>query len=64
MKTATAPRHPRPQRREGEHLDQRGRSELKGDRREGYRALRAYLHTLRDRLPADQNARSPRSCRC
>jgi len=29
---------------------------LEGDRREGYRALRAYLHTLRDRLPADQNA--------
>src|SRR5690349_25124334 len=31
-------------------------AELEGDRREGYRALRAYLHTLRDRLPAQQNA--------
>src|SRR4051812_47850600 len=30
--------------------------ELEGDRREGYRALRAYLHTLRDRLPAGENA--------
>src|SRR5688500_4812263 len=31
-------------------------AELEGDRREGYRALRAYLHTLRDRLPVQQNA--------
>jgi uncharacterized protein (DUF2267 family) len=31
-------------------------TELEGDRREAYRALRAYLHTLRDRLPAQQNA--------
>lgn len=27
-----------------------------GDRHEAYRVLRAFLHTLRDRLPADQAA--------
>ena len=31
--------------------------ELESDRSEAYRALRAYLHTLRDRLPAQQNAK-------
>jgi uncharacterized protein (DUF2267 family) len=31
-------------------------AELEGNRREAYRALRAYLHTLRDRLTAQQNA--------
>ena len=30
---------------------------LDGNRHEAYRALRAYLHTLRDTLPAQQNAR-------
>ena len=29
---------------------------LASDRRAGCRALRAFLHTLRDRLPAEQNA--------
>ena len=31
--------------------------ELECDRHEAYRALRAFLHTLRDRLPVEQNAR-------
>jgi uncharacterized protein (DUF2267 family) len=31
-------------------------AELESDRRDGYRALRAFLHTLRDRLPAERNA--------
>ncbi|HEX6024022.1 MAG TPA: DUF2267 domain-containing protein [Solirubrobacter sp.] len=31
-------------------------AELECDRREAYRALRAYLHTLRDRLSAERNA--------
>jgi uncharacterized protein (DUF2267 family) len=30
--------------------------ELDGDRREAYRVLRAFLHTLRDRLPVEQAA--------
>jgi uncharacterized protein (DUF2267 family) len=29
---------------------------LESDRRDAYRVLRAYLHTLRDRLPDEQNA--------
>lgn len=29
---------------------------LESDHHDGYRALRAFLHTLRDRLPAEQNA--------
>jgi uncharacterized protein (DUF2267 family) len=31
-------------------------AELECERREAYRTLRAYLHTLRDRLPAHENA--------
>jgi uncharacterized protein (DUF2267 family) len=31
-------------------------AELESDRHGAYRALRAFLHTLRDRLPAEQNA--------
>jgi uncharacterized protein (DUF2267 family) len=32
-------------------------AELESDRCEAYRVLCAFLHTLRDRLPADQNVR-------